>query len=245
MRLRLVTWNIHRCVGLDHRFVPERVVEILRHHQPDVVLLQEVDRGVPRSRRLFLDHVIAEALNYPWHAWAQAHVLKEGSYGNATLSRFPIIKRRHVDLRIGWRKRRNALYTRLALPHNRGPLHVFNWHLGLATSERRKQVARLLDTGTMRDLRRTDRVILGGDTNDWRNDLFHGAAIQSSGFHAWSEHGGRQSLLTFPADAPLGALDKFFWRGPLHHPHLHVSRMDSVQIASDHRPLLAEFDLDA
>lgn len=245
MRLKLITWNIHRCVGIDHRFKPERVVEVLRHHQPDVVLLQEVDRGVPRSRRLFLDHLIAEELKYPWYAFAQAHTLREGCYGNAILSRFPIIKRRHVDLKIGWRKQRTALYARLDLPHNWGPLHVFNVHLGLSAGERRKQIERLFTAGTLKTLRPNDRAVLGGDTNDWRNDLFYNAAIQSNGFHAWSEHGARQNLLTFPADAPVGALDKFFWRGPLHRPHLHVSKMAAVKIASDHRPVLAEFDLEA
>jgi endonuclease/exonuclease/phosphatase family metal-dependent hydrolase len=245
MRLRLVTWNIHRCIGLDRRFQPERTIEALRHHQADVVLLQEVDRGVKRSRHLFLDHHLAEALNYPWHAWAQGHVLREGSYGNAILSRFPIVKRRHLELTIGWRKRRNALYARIALPHARGPLHLFNWHLGIAGGERRGQVERLLHTGTLRDLRPGDRVILGGDTNDWPNRLFLGAGLQAAGFHAWSEHGVRQSLLTFPSDAPLGALDKVFWRGPLHRPHLHVSRLDVARVASDHLPLIAEFDLDS
>lgn len=245
MRLRLLTWNIHRCIGQDRRFDPERVAEELRRHQADVVLLQEVDRGVPRSRRMLLDHVLAEAARYPWSAWAQGHVLKEGSYGNATLSRFPIVKRRHLDLRIGWRKRRNALYVRLDLQHGRGPLHVFNWHLGLSAGERLKQARRLLHTGTLRDLRERDRVVLGGDTNDWRNLLFHGAGIREAGFHAWSEHGRRQSILTFPSDAPLGALDKFFWRGPLHHEHLHASRTAIARVASDHLPLLAEFDLDA
>ncbi len=245
MRLRLVSWNIHRCIGQDRRFRPERVIEVLRHHQPDIVLLQEADRGVPRSQGLFLDHVIAEALQFRWHAWAQAHVLRVGSYGNATLARFPIVKRRHIELTIGWRKRRNALYTRVELPDRRGPLHIFNWHLGLAASERRKQAGRLLQTGTMKDLRPGDRSILGGDTNDWTNQLFLGAGLQQAGFQAWSEHGRRQSLLTFPADAPLGALDKFFWRGALHNPHIHVSRMELAKVASDHRPILAEFDLDA
>ena len=244
MRLRLLSWNIHRCIGQDRRFDPDRVVEVLRHHQADVVLLQEVDRGVPRSRGHFLDHVLAEAVRYPWTAWAQAHVLQEGAYGNATLSRFPIVKRRHLDLRIGWRKRRNALYTRLTLPHQRAALHVFNWHLGLTAGERLKQAARLLNTGTLQDLRERDRVILAGDTNDWRNQLFLGAGIRDAGFFAWSEHGRRQSIRTFPSDAPIGALDKFFWRGPLHHEHVQVSRSELARVASDHLPLLAEFDLE-
>ncbi|MDA1259555.1 MAG: endonuclease/exonuclease/phosphatase family protein [Planctomycetota bacterium] len=243
MRLRLLSWNIHRCIGQDRRFDPDRVAAVLSHHQADVVLLQEVDRGVPRSRKLFLDHVLAEAARYPWTAWAQAHVLREGSYGNATLSRFPIVKRRHLDLRIGRRKQRNALYTRLSIPHQRAPLHVFNWHLGLSAGERIKQAARLLNTGTLRDLRENDRVIVGGDTNDWRNRLFLGAGIQQAGFHAWSEHGRRPSILTFPSDAPIGALDKFFWRGSFHHEHIHASRTSLARVASDHLPLVAEFDL--
>lgn len=244
MRLRLLSWNIHRCIGQDRRFDPDRVAEVLRHHQADVVLLQEVDRGAPRSRKLFLDHFLAEEGRYPWTAWAQGHVLREGSYGNATLARFPIVKRRHLDLRIGWRKRRNALYTRIALPQRLGPLHVFNWHLGLSAGERAKQVARLLNTGTLRDLRAADRVILGGDTNDWRNQLFLGAGIQRAGFHAWSEHGRRQSILTFPSDAPIGALDKFFWRGSFHREQIHAGRSESARVASDHLPLIAEFDLE-
>ena len=117
MRAVLMTWNIHRCIGVDRRFDPERVLEVIRHHDPDVLFLQEVDRGVPRSRRLWLDHLLAKELDYPYHTWAQGHVLKEGSYGNATLSRGPSAKLRVLDLRIGSGKARNALYTRLRPPH--------------------------------------------------------------------------------------------------------------------------------
>jgi endonuclease/exonuclease/phosphatase family metal-dependent hydrolase len=38
--LRVMTYNIHRAIGVDRRFRPERIVEILRHYDPDVVLLQ-------------------------------------------------------------------------------------------------------------------------------------------------------------------------------------------------------------
>ncbi len=242
--LTVVTWNIHRCIGMDRRFDPARVVEVLRHHDADVVLLQEVDRGVPRSRRLWLDHELARALDYPFHAWAQAHTLKEGSYGNAVLSRFPIVKRRHLELTIGWRKRRNALYVRLQLPRRKRPLHVFDWHLGLSARERRRQVEKLLHSGTHRSIRPRDPVILGGDTNDWRNLLYRGAGLEEAGYHAWSESGRRQPLRTFPAPSPAGALDKVFWRGPLREIRFHVSRLALARVASDHRPLVAEFVLE-
>src|SRR5580765_5233329 len=49
MRFHLVTYNIHKGIGgVDRRYRPERIVEALQHHRPDLVLLQEVDDGVPR-----------------------------------------------------------------------------------------------------------------------------------------------------------------------------------------------------
>ena len=242
MQLRLMTWNVHRCIGLDRRFDPDRVIETLRHHQPDILLLQEVDRGVPRSKKLYLDHLIADAMDYPYHTWSEAHVLKQGSYGNATFSKFPIVKRRVLDLKQGRRKNRNCLYTRHQLPH-RANLHLFNWHLGLSAKERNHQVGRVLASNTMRHLPKRHAVILAGDTNDWRNLLFHGAGLDDAGFDAWSEHGRRKPLRTFPSPNPVGALDKFFWRGPLHEENIHVSRLKVARAASDHLPLLAEFRL--
>ncbi|MDA0668103.1 MAG: endonuclease/exonuclease/phosphatase family protein [Planctomycetota bacterium] len=242
MKLSLMTWNIHRCIGLDRRFDPDRVIETLRHHKPDILLLQEVDRGVPRSKKIFLDHLIAEAMEYPYHTWSEAHVLKQGSYGNATLSKFPIVKRRVIDLKHGKRKNRNCLYTRLQLPH-RSNLHLFNWHLGLSAKERLSQVNHVLSSNTMRDLPKRHAVVLGGDTNDWRNLLYQGSGLGDAGFDAWSEHGRRKPLRTFPSQNPVGALDKFFWRGPLEDENIHVSKLKIARTASDHLPLLAEFRL--
>jgi len=242
MLLRLMTWNIHRCIGLDRRFSPSRVIDTIRHHDPDILLMQEVDRGVPRSRKLYLDHLIADELGYEYHTWSQAHVLKEGSYGNATLSRFPIVKRRVIDLKKDWRKARNCLYTRLQLPH-RSTLHLFNWHLGLAAGERQHQVERVLRSNTLAHLPRRHAVILGGDTNDWRNLLFRNSGIREAGFDAWSEHGRRKPIRTYPSPNPMGALDKFFWRGPLHDENVHASRLKLARAASDHLPLLGEFRL--
>ncbi len=239
-----MTWNIHRAIGMDRRFKPERVAEVVRHHQPDVLLLQEVDRGVPRSRRMWLDHYLAEACDYPFHSWAQARVLQEGSYGNATLSRLPFQKRRVFELTVAWRKRRNALYTKLRLQGGRRSLHMFNWHLGLSAMERRQQVAKLLHSGTLRHLGPRQSVILGGDTNDWRNLLFRGARLAEEGFDAWAEHGRRRPMRTYPSPRPIGALDKFFWRGPLVGNHFHTSRMTLARNASDHLPLLGEFHFD-
>ena len=64
MRLRIVSYNIHRAIGSDRRFRPERVADILDSHRADLILLQEVDHGVPRSRRMNMARFLADRLGY-------------------------------------------------------------------------------------------------------------------------------------------------------------------------------------
>jgi endonuclease/exonuclease/phosphatase family metal-dependent hydrolase len=49
MDFRVLSYNIHRAIGVDRLFRPERIANIIRYYEPDIVLLQEVDDGVPRS----------------------------------------------------------------------------------------------------------------------------------------------------------------------------------------------------
>ena len=65
MIVKLVTYNIHRAIGVDRRFRPDRVIDILKHHDADLALLQEVDEGVPRSREMDLAREIGKEAGYP------------------------------------------------------------------------------------------------------------------------------------------------------------------------------------
>src|SRR6185503_19029789 len=103
MQLRVLTYNIHRAIGLDRQFRPDRIVRIVEDHDPDVVLFQEVDDGVPRSRELDLARELAQALGYPYFAVGHNVRLRKGRYGNATLSRHAILRERNIDLTIGAR----------------------------------------------------------------------------------------------------------------------------------------------
>ena len=119
MKLRVITYNIHRAIGLDRRFQPARIINILRDHNADIVLLQEVDRGVPRSREMDMAREIAEALDYPDFAAGYNHSLRKGHYGNATLSRYPIVRERNIDLTVGDHKRRGCQHTSIRIPHGK------------------------------------------------------------------------------------------------------------------------------
>ena len=246
MRLRLLTYNIHRAIGVDREFVPERIVEILRHHDADVVLLQEVDRGAPRSDHLDLASLLARQLQYRYRAAGMNVTLKKGRYGNATLSRFPIGRQRNIDLSIGRRKRRGAQHTRLHIPigSKSVELDVFNVHLGLSPTERREQVDRLLGTSDVTHLTPAAPCVIAGDMNDWIGVLKR-RQFEPAGFAcATNRHpGSRWSIKSFPSYAPAGGLDKVFYRGRVRLLHAHRSRLKLARIASDHLPVVVEFEI--
>lgn len=162
--------------------------------------------------------------------------LKKGAYGNATLSRFPVIESRNLNLTWGIKKRRGCLVSRIETPD--GEIAVFNFHLGLAAFERMWQTKKLLASHTLKSMRPLPMVILG-DSND-RNDRL-GPVFEEAGLLDSSQ--GRRGLPTWPSYAPLLRLDKVFyseehWKLVRHHVH----RSQITRVASDHLPLVVTLE---
>ncbi|MCK4838308.1 MAG: endonuclease/exonuclease/phosphatase family protein [Desulfobulbaceae bacterium] len=248
MNFRVLSYNIHRAIGMDRRFRPERIAEILAHHKADIVLLQEVDVGVPRSRKLNLARELAEMLDYPHYAVGLNVQLKTGMYGNATLSRFPIINERNIDLTIEHRKARGCLFTELEIPVDNGhqlSLPVFNLHLGLSFKERPQQIGRLVHTEEFVKLNAETPCLVGGDFNDWWSRL---APIFTEilDFGCATNHSGgyQDAMFTFPSFSPANGLDKIFHRGNLHLLSCKCCRLNIAKIASDHLPVIANFQIE-
>jgi endonuclease/exonuclease/phosphatase family metal-dependent hydrolase len=248
VRLRVLTYNIHRAIGVDRLFRPERILRILAAHDADVVLLQEVDDGVPRSRELDLARELAQAAGYPHYAVGHNVSLRKGRYGNATLSRFPIDRERNIDLTIGRRKRRGCQHTRLRVTDQAGrqrPVEVFNLHLGLSARERAQQVALLARSPEFAPLGHGRPCLVAGDFNDWRSllqpaleDMEFSCATQSQ------TRPGRQ-IFTFPSFFPQGALDRIYVRGGLRLLAVRRCSLLLSKVASDHLPVVADFELSA
>ena len=166
-----MTYNIHRAIGVDRRFRPERIVDIIRYSDPDIVLMQEVDEGAPRSRELDLAKEIAVEAGYPHHAVGHNVQLRKGRYGNATLSRWPILRERNIDLTVDARKRRGCQHTTIQVEKMAGyphELEIFNMHLGLSVKERARQIGTLVRSREFKALDPARSCLVGGDFNDWR-----------------------------------------------------------------------------
>lgn len=240
LSFRVITYNIHKGIGgLDRRYRPERIVETLTQYQPDIVLMQEVDDLVPRSRCDCQVELFAEALDMKYHAYQRNVALKRGHYGNAILSRFPLTDVRHIDLTIPLKKRRQGLFVHCRLQdqgHQRSLL-IGNVHLGLAGFERKIQLRRILDSEILQHTRRTTPTIIAGDYNDVWGTLGRRIMLPA-GFGAVGH-----SVRTFPAALPARGLDRVFFRGDLNASHAFASRSRIARQASDHLPLIVDFQL--
>jgi len=249
LKIRILSYNIHRAIGFDRRFEPGRIIEILQEHNADIVLLQEVDEGVPRSRELKLAKELAEALEYPYYAMGHNVSLRKGWYGNATLSRFPIIKERNIDLTVGIRKRRGCQHTTINIQNSKSqefPLEVFNLHLGLSARERQKQAGILSRSQEFESLDKNTACLVGGDFNDWRS-LLRAFYIEGFGFKCATDKNNRvglpKAIKTYPSFAPRGGLDRLYYRGNIRLHSAKRCRFKVSKIASDHLPIIADFEL--
>ncbi len=242
-----MTYNIHRAIGVDRRFRLERIAGIVEHHNPDVVLLQEVDDAAPRSNHLDLGRELAGILAYPHFAIGHNVSLRKGRYGNATLSRYPITRERNIDLTVGVKKRRGCQHTTIEAQKVSGhvhPLEVFNLHLGLSAWERARQVGLLARSSEFEGLDARQSCLIGGDFNDWRS-LLHPIFTEIWRFDCATQRDPEEdkALRTYPSFSPRGGLDRIYHRGSLRALSASTCRLAVSKVASDHLPVIADYEL--
>lgn len=224
--LTIATYNIHGAIGVDRRFDPHRVANVLREISADIIALQEVPLGgtkVPNVLEILQDATGFIAVEGPTRHGP------ERRYGNAVLSRYPVIATRNIDLSFGSREPRGALDADIDCHGH--PLRVIATHLGLRLAERRDQIRRLLqvfDTNRM-------PVILLGDVNEW---FVWGRSLRWLVSHFEAVPAPR----TFPSRLPMFALDRI-WISPRRRlVHVEVHSTPLSRVASDHLPLIAHID---
>jgi endonuclease/exonuclease/phosphatase family metal-dependent hydrolase len=136
-RIRVATYNIHKCRGLDGRVRPARILDVLREVDADIIALQEVVRIERDRREKDQANFMAAELGMNFN-FGENRQLNGGTYGNALLSRFPLRASYNYDISASGREPRGCLRVDLNLPGGI-LLHVFNIHMGTAFLERRKQ----------------------------------------------------------------------------------------------------------
>ena len=242
--IRVMTYNIHSCVGIDGKIRPERVARVINHFDPDIVAVQEVDAHRPRSRGHDQAQLIADHLRMT-HVFQAMFEEEKERYGIAVFARFPfrIVKAAHLtpaQPRI-FQEARGAIWLRMEPPGGR-PFHFINTHFGLGREERRKQAEVLLGPEWLGGIGESEPVILCGDFNTSpRSPVFR--RLQARLRDAQLSIAGHKPRATFSSVKPLLRIDHVFVS-----PHFSIEAIErpdtpTAVMASDHLPLCAELTL--
>ena len=227
--LRIATYNVHACVGTDGRHDPDRVATVIDELNADIVALQEFTYPASVAVETRSPAFLTTTDRYEC-ALGPTRQTTTQCFGNALLTRHPIVDVHRIDLSIERREPRGAL---VATVNVGGALvHVLAAHLGLRVRERRFQVAQILD---YLDSVRNSLFVVLGDFNDW----LPGRSVVHVLDHRLG-HPPRPA--SFPVFWPLVALDRI-WVHPAHvlqRIFTHVTA--TARVASDHLPVVADIN---
>lgn len=241
-RLRVVTYNVRRCLGLDGRYAPGRIARLIARAKPDVVALQELDVNRMRSGAVDQARAIAAELRMTHHFHPAITVLEE-LYGDAILSLYPmrLVKAGALPGPVGrrWVEPRGALWVEVEVAGQ--PVQVVTTHFGLLPRERLDQARAMLGPHWLGHPDCQGPAVLLGDFNARPASAAYGllAAHLSDAQRA----GGARPAPTFPSRWPLLRIDHVFVRGDVEVEGTQVLSGREARIASDHLPLLADLRL--
>jgi endonuclease/exonuclease/phosphatase family metal-dependent hydrolase len=238
--LRVASYNIHKSRGLDRRVKPERVLEVIRELDADVIALQEIMNVNSDDARLGqARYLAAELSGYSW-CFGDNRDLKGGPYGNMTLSRFPIKFFRNYDVTWRKRERRGCLRSDLALDE-KNAIHFFNVHLGTGFIERRHQARKLVSADILQHGKIRGPKIVAGDFNEWTRGL--ASRLMGENFQSIDLKQFLKSRRTYPGILPFLHLDHIYFDHCFELRHFRLHRSRTALVASDHLPIVAELEL--
>src|SRR5512133_2009555 len=233
-RLRVATYNVHGCVGMDRQRSESRIAEVIASMSADIVGLQELDLGRSRSSRADQAGLIAARLGWKYHFYP---AMRRGDeqYGNAIVSRFPITLKRADEMPgvAPWYCREKRIAIRIQAETDLRSVHVINSHFGLGGSERQLQAELLVGPTWLGSIAPDQPAVLLGDFNSVRSSRAH-RLIAGHLCDARTLVRSARALRTFPTRFPSLAVDHIFVNAALSPTHLNVHRTPLARLASDH-----------
>jgi endonuclease/exonuclease/phosphatase family metal-dependent hydrolase len=241
--LRVMTYNVHSCIGMDGKLAPERIARVIAHYAPDVVALQELDAGRARTEGMDQAHLIARYLEMDFHFHPAMHI-EEERYGDAILSHLPmrLIKAGALP-GLSDKPRlepRGALWVAVELDGIEH--HVLNTHLGLLPRERRVQAVALLGPDWLGHPDCRGPVVLCGDFNALPSSPVC-RRLRTRLHDAQIELESHRPRRTFSGRFPMARIDHVFVDPAIEVLDIEVPDTELARVASDHLPLIVELRL--
>jgi len=233
--LRVMTYNIHVGIGMDKKLDLRRIADVINQEKPDLVGLQEVDRGVQRTQRI--DEIVElSKLTRMDYAFAFNLPYQGGQYGVAILSRFPIRATEH-RLYKNLREAERRGFIRAEVRIDGRVVHFVTTHLDYQHDDGRLFEAQqmLAFLGEVKG-----PLIVVGDFNDLPTGQTY-QLMRNAFDDAWIDGRGTGEGFSYPADKTSKRIDYIFMR-----------KADGIRtksawivetLASDHLPVVAELEI--
>lgn len=240
---RLLTYNVHRCVGTDRQLDVGRIAAVISEYEPDIVCLQELDVG--RARTGYVDQAqsIADRLAMSYHFHPAMKVEAE-LYGDAILTHLPERLIRSGPLPsvrgVPGLEPRGALWVEVEIGEAR--LNVFNTHLGLVPREQRLQAAALVSDQWLGHAECKGPTLLTGDFNATSVTRPYQALVRKLA-DAQRLLGLKPSVKTFPSAFPAIRIDHCFVSPEIEIRAVSAPFSPLARVASDHLPLIVDFEI--
>lgn len=237
--LTVMSYNIKHGAGMDTVININRVADVIKSVDPDLVALQEVDNGVRRSYRTDEPAALA-SLTSMYSIFSQNIPFQGGQYGNAILSRDSVRAWQNVHLPSLYHGEQRGVLV-ATIPGKAEPVTFLATHLDY----REKNSERLLSVAILDSLAHISNnpfVIVAGDFNDTpQSDVI---SRMRQNFHWVNQCSGQDTILTFPANKPNRQIDYIFYHAkPGYSVECLSFKVIDEPIASDHRPIVAKLIL--
>jgi len=243
--LRVMTYNVHSCVGMDGIASVSRIARVIARYRPDVVALQELDVGKQRTHGIHQAEQLSKLLNMHCH-FNPAIVAEHELYGDAILTKFPIQTVKSCTLQAFGRK---GLEPRSAqwiyIEFNGSKIQLLNTHLGLNAEERRAQVDELMSDQWLNHDQFVGPAIVCGDLNATPGSYVLKSLLAKLTNVQHSVNGKKSHSNTFSSRTPLLCIDHILTNPYFDALSVEIPSTQLTRIASDHLPLIATLKLKA
>ena len=233
-RMRVMTYNIHHGEGIDGKFDLQRIAKLISENKADLVALQEVDFQTKRTGRRDIASELG-ALTGMTNVFGPNIDFEGGQYGNAILSKFPIVNATNHHLpQISPNEQRGMLQATFRLPN--GALTFCSIHL----DHRRPEADRLAGVARLHELLAnvpTPQIIAGDFNARPESQTYQNMSPGKIYRDAWKDVGAGEGH-TIPSQKPNARIDYIWYRGGRLIP---TAAKVIPSEASDHLPLLIEF----
>lgn len=229
-RFRVATYNVHKCKGVDWRVSPTRIADVICEIKADFIAAQEMlySHAELISRRVGLPFTFGPARKHQGEP-----------YGNAVFTQLPVISSESYSVTARMREPRQCLRVSVSLSKTE-PLHFFAVHLGTSFRERREQARRFVSAEILERSDVKGSRIVAGDFNEWTRGLATRMLTERLRSADIVMHLKRGS--TYPGVLPFLHLDHIYYDPVFYVCGMSLHRTRLALLASDHLPLVADFE---